>query len=889
MSFGVGLGDLLAVIKLAKTTIEDCRHAPSDFAEASKISQSLCLLLEGVKTEFENPDSILHKDDRASTDFAIHFKNCENALKPLAALINKHKNLSGPSVRLLDRMRFPKKDYLEYRGNLAFYTARLSEFLQTVGLGSLGRIENKVQAIKDHLPSIMNKLDQMCAEFRILGDRESVLSDHTDDEKFVWKTFRRRLLNEGFTSQDLTQFGPHIFLRLRELSGCGLLDTDGSTSAWTNDVSSIYHMPFRSGGLSSAEIDDRRSKQTIDSEPSAGNLRSKKSTDSVRSLKRRASEPGDLDQNTEPFARPLSRRATVAPLETRTDVQRSSGSSAPSPIRTWRNKNGKAILKGTLSSKTSRNGQPFVLLMGIEREEVLVPRSNLSDADVAYVDSIYEPSSPMRASGPQEETISRSRSPSPRSRPPSTHRRSSSPSSISEAEVVVEIPRRRARPELLVGQRTHIAPKWKYRERGTSLPEPPPSAYRGDLTSDLLPSAAAKGDLSRVKRLLASGHHIECKGPQSYTSTYTDSEGQTHSQRHSFPETTALYRAAYSGHLDIAHYLLKKGADVNARNGYDGRVGDPILFYVIRNGYQWTARLLLEYEARMEAYGPTTALHVACGQPKRAIVRVVLDYGASIDAKDHLNRTPLYLACVGGFVGSVEILLEEGARTNIIAEQGQTALYKSAGKGQEEIVELLLSYGADPARGRGRLGETAMYKAAWYNELDVVEHMIIFEADVNIKNNQRMKAYKDNAEKVVHGVLAGLSQNHAMMNAWGKTPLHAAAFRGHEEMVQMLLDAGADIEATGNDQVTPMYLAAQQKHKGVVQMCLKAGAKLETEKTDPVLALINERNKQKQAPANGLIRMGERDLERIGTADSLVGLVAGMTRSFAMSRRGLRG
>src|SRR6202012_1708390 len=124
-----------------------------------------------------------------------------------------------------------------------------------------------------------------------------------------------------------------------------------------------------------------------------------------------------------------------------------------------------------------------------------------------------------------------------------------------------------------------------------------------------------------------------------------------------------------------------------------------------------------------------------------------------------------YLACVGGFVGSVEILLEEGARTNIIAEQGQTALYKSAGKGQEEIVELLLSYGADPARGRGRLGETAMYKAAWYNELDVVEHLITFEADVNIKNNQKMKSYRDNTEKVVHGVLAGLSQNHAMMKA----------------------------------------------------------------------------------------------------------------------------
>ena len=127
-------------------------------------------------------------------------------------------------------------------------------------------------------------------------------------------------------------------------------------------------------------------------------------------------------------------------------------------------------------------------------------------------------------------------------------------------------------------------------------------------------------------------------------------------------------------------------------------------------------------------------------------------------------------------------------------------------------MELLLTYGADPAGGRGRLGETPMYKAAWYNELDVVEHMIRFEGD-NIKNDTKMKSYRDNTEKFVHGVLAGLSNDHAMMNAWRKTLLYAAAFRGHEEMVQMLLDVGARIEATGNDHVTPVYLAAQQKHK----------------------------------------------------------------------------
>jgi ankyrin repeat protein len=879
MSFGVSITDILAVIRMAKQAVEDCRHAPNVFAEASRISQSLYLLLESVRVEFQNADSLLHKDERTSTDFAIHFKNCEHALKPLADLLSKYKSLSGPNIRILDRVRFPKRDYLEYRGNLAFYTARLSEFLQTVGLGSLGRIEQKVKDIKDHLPNILGKLDQLYAEFRIMGDRESVLSDHPNDEKLVWKTFRSKLNNAGFTSQMLREHEAAIFLRIRELTGCGLLDADGSTSVWTEDVDPVtkpvYQMSFDSSKTLAAGESDAEDEKTIAPKPSVRNLRPRKSTDSVRSLKRTVSDPnGPQEDSTSPSVA-LPRRSTVPPIDAGHGRLKSTNLQHPSfSTRIWRNPRGEALLKGSLSSQFTKNGQWFVAVTDTEKQEVLIPCSNLSEGDLDYVDSAYgSASSETMLKQSQNET------PLPKHSPPPTY------VETEEDEGAIEMPRRR-RPEILVGRRSRPKLKWKYRETGSPLPEAAPFASRTELTSDLLPNAASKGDLSRVKRLLASGEHIESKGPISYTETTTDSEGNPSSVRHSYPETTALYLAAYGGHLDVAHYLLKKGADVNTRNGYDGEIGDPILFYVIRNGQEWTTRLLLEYEAKMEAYGPTTALHVACSQPKRSIVRLLLDYGAFIDAKDHLSRTPLYLASVGGFIGSVEILLEEGARTNVIAEEGQTALYKAAGKGREDIVEVLLRYGADPAVGRGRFGETTIYKAAWYNELDVVEHLITFEADVNIKNNKKMKSYKDKKEKLLHGVLAGLSKDHAIMNTWGKTALHAAAYRGHGEMVRMLIDAGADIEATGNDNVTPMYLAAQQKHKGLVQIFLKAGAQLETEKTDPVMALIHERNKNKERTGKELIREHKKEMTKMGTSDTFVSIVAGLTKSWANSRRG---
>ena len=159
MSFGVSVSDIITLISLAKDTVQHCRHAPSAFAEASSVSQSLRIMLEGVMTEYQNPDSPLHKDDRTRTDFAIHFKNCERSLMPLADLIVKHKILATSNIRIIDRARFPKKDYLEHRGNLAFYTTRLSEFLQMLGLGSLGRIEQSIEDMKDGLPILMSKVD----------------------------------------------------------------------------------------------------------------------------------------------------------------------------------------------------------------------------------------------------------------------------------------------------------------------------------------------------------------------------------------------------------------------------------------------------------------------------------------------------------------------------------------------------------------------------------------------------------------------------------------------------------------------------------------------------------------------------------------------------------
>lgn len=116
--------------------------------------------------------------------------------------------------------------------------------------------------------------------------------------------------------------------------------------------------------------------------------------------------------------------------------------------------------------------------------------------------------------------------------------------------------------------------------------------------------------------------------------------------------------AAMFGHLSIVHYLLEKGADVNAvaSNG----AGYTPLTAAVTGGHKDIVRLLLASGASVNhRYGPGfTPLHAAAASGHLEVAALLLDHGAGIHAKTNDGKTALAFAeerkhsLVAGFLRS---------------------------------------------------------------------------------------------------------------------------------------------------------------------------------------------------------------------------------------------
>ncbi len=193
-----------------------------------------------------------------------------------------------------------------------------------------------------------------------------------------------------------------------------------------------------------------------------------------------------------------------------------------------------------------------------------------------------------------------------------------------------------------------------------------------------LVTAAERGDLAALRRLLDSGAAIEQR----------DARGRT-----------ALLAATHANQVDAARELIARGADVNAKDSMQ----DSAYLFAGAEGRLEILRLTLAAGADLKSvnrYGGTALIPAAHhGHPE--VVRELLKTKIEVDHVNRLGWTALLEAIVlgdGGPVHSdiVRQLLAAGADPNKPDGQGATPLALALQRRQPAVVELLRKAGARP-------------------------------------------------------------------------------------------------------------------------------------------------------------------------------------------------
>ena len=146
---------------------------------------------------------------------------------------------------------------------------------------------------------------------------------------------------------------------------------------------------------------------------------------------------------------------------------------------------------------------------------------------------------------------------------------------------------------------------------------------------------------------------------------------------------TGLMLAIQGGSMKVIEALLN-ARDVN----FEARAfnGNTALMVAAYKGLPQVVQMLLDKGAEVNRPG-WTALHYAAAIGNNAIVGLLLEKSAYIDAASPNGTTPMMMAARSGHILTVKLLLDEGADATLKNQQGMSAIDFALKFGHKDIAE----------------------------------------------------------------------------------------------------------------------------------------------------------------------------------------------------------
>lgn len=202
-------------------------------------------------------------------------------------------------------------------------------------------------------------------------------------------------------------------------------------------------------------------------------------------------------------------------------------------------------------------------------------------------------------------------------------------------------------------------------------------------------------------------------------------------------------------------------------------------------------------------------------------------------------------AAAQGKVATLEQLLEENSHVMYdrytshyeIQDAFSNILCAAAGHGRSEVIEFLITKGAN-INIANSYADTALTMAAVGGDIAAVRFLLDAGADVNVRGYDGSILHRidtietgiplDTWSAIIDMLLdAGLDIE--IQGQWSEPPLHSAAYKGDMDMASLLIARGANVHALCENGTTPLDQACEAGSLAIVKLLVSHGAEINTQ------------------------------------------------------------